>query len=171
MVEVKVQVVNDINPDGTPGNPDLVATLPTYGSAGAAGADIYCMGAVKLIPHMPTLIHTGLKFEIPKGYELQVRPRSGIALSDGVTVMNAPGTIDEDYRGELGIILVWNGANTTLNKFELGEEDGVPTLLIPDKTRIAQIVLSKVEHADFTVVGVLGETERAEGGFGHTGIN
>ena len=100
------------------------------------------------------LIPTGLKLEIPFGYEIQVRPRSGLALKNGVTLLNSPGTIDSDYRGEIGIILI-----------NLGKEDFV----INPGERVGQIVLQKVYKMEFEEVEELSETVRAEGGFGHTG--
>ena len=102
------------------------------------------------------MIPTGLLFEIPEGYEIQVRPRSGLALKHGITCLNSPGTIDSDYRGEIGVILI----NT-------GKED----FTVENNDRIAQIVLSPVVRADFIPVGNLSETERGTGGFGSTGKN
>ena len=101
------------------------------------------------------LIPTGLFMALPEGYEAQVRPRSGLALKYGITVLNSPGTIDADYRGEVGVILI-----------NLSQED----FIINDGERIAQMVIARHETADFEQVEVLDDTERGEGGYGHTGI-
>lgn len=132
--------------------------LPSYATSGAAGADIRaCITAPVVIkPGERALIPTGLLFEIPEGYEIQVRPRSGLALKHGITCLNSPGTIDSDYRGEIGVILI----NT-------GKED----FTVENNDRIAQIVLSPVIRADFVTTGILSETERGSGGFGSTGKN
>ncbi len=132
--------------------------LPSYGSEEAAGADVYAAIEVPITlqPQEIKLLPTGLHFEIPKGYEIQVRPRSGLALKEGITVLNSPGTIDSDYRGELGIILINHGKES----FD-----------ITPKMRIAQIVLCPVCRANFVLKEVLVVTERGEGGFGHTGTN
>lgn len=131
---------------------------PSYSTSGAAGADIRaCITAPVVIkPGERALIPTGLLFEIPEGYEIQVRPRSGLALKHGITCLNSPGTIDSDYRGEIGVILI----NT-------GKED----FTVENNDRIAQIVLSPVIRADFVTTGILSETERGSGGFGSTGKN
>lgn len=131
---------------------------PSYSTFGAAGADIRaCITAPVVIkPGERALIPTGLLFEIPEGYEIQVRPRSGLALKHGITCLNSPGTIDSDYRGEIGVILI----NT-------GKED----FTVENNDRIAQIVLSPVIRADFVTTGILSETERGAGGFGSTGKN
>ena len=101
------------------------------------------------------MIPTGLFFEIPEGYEIQIRPRSGLAAKNGVTVLNTPGTIDSDYRGEIKIILI-----------NLGDEDFV----INSGDRIAQMIVAPVTQADFSIVENLSETERGTGGFGSTGV-
>ena len=132
------------------------ASLPIYASGEAAGADIRAniqedltieVGESKLIP-------TGLKFEIPQGYEIQVRPRSGLALKHGVTVINTPGTIDSDYRGEVGVILINHGK--------------APFIVSP-QMRIAQLVFAPVYRAVFYKSNSLTSTVRGGGGFGHTG--
>jgi len=132
--------------------------IPIYSSEEAAGADL--KAAIKepilLNPGKRVLIPTGIKMEIPKGFEVQVRPRSGLAVKNGISVVNTPGTIDSDYRGEIKVILV-----------NLGEE---PFEILP-KMRIAQAVLAPVIQAEFSVVKELCTTSRGEGGFGHTGIN
>lgn len=110
-------------------------------------------GMIRLDPGARALFPTGLKVALPAGYEIQVRPRSGLALKKGLTVLNTPGTIDADYRGEIGIILI---------------NLGLESVWIEDGERIAQIVLKKVENIEWDVVGELDSTERGEGGFGHT---
>ena len=130
--------------------------LPAYETTGAAGMDVRAniTKEIELQPLDRVLIPTGLKFAIPEGYEIQVRPRSGLARKHGLTVLNTPGTIDSDFRGELGIILI-----------NLSRE----TYVIQPEERIAQLVLSPVVQAEFEEVETLDETERGEGGFGHTG--
>ena len=110
---------------------------------------------VVLRPMERRLIPTGLYIALPEGYEAQVRPRSGLALKHGLTVLNAPGTIDADYRGEVGVVLI-----------NLSQEDFV----INDGERIAQMVIARHEQAKFTIVEELDETERGTGGYGHTGV-
>ena len=133
------------------------AITPEYKTAGAAGADVCaCIDeAVVLKVGERKIIPTGLFFEIPEGYEIQVRPRSGLAAKNGVTVLNTPGTIDSDYRGELKIILI-----------NLGNED----FTINNKDRIAQIIIAPVTQANFISSDTLSETERGIGGFGSTGV-
>ena len=111
-------------------------------------------GSVTLKPLERALIKTGLFIELPEGYEAQMRPRSGLALKKGITLLNTPGTIDADYRGEIGIILV-----------NLSNQDFV----VEDGERIAQMVIARHEKAEWEQVEILSETERGEGGFGHTG--
>lgn len=130
--------------------------LPRYATPQSAGMDL-CANLeepVTLNPLQRCLIPTGLRIALPAGYEAQVRPRSGLALKHGVTVLNTPGTIDADYRGEICIILV-----------NLGQEPFV----INDGDRIAQMVIARHEQPELVAVEVLDETERGEGGFGHTG--
>ena len=130
--------------------------LPAYATEGAAGLDIraYLKEVVILQPLERKLITTGLFVEIPLGYEIQVRPRSGLALKKGITCLNSPGTVDSDYRGELKVLLI--NLSGEAQQIEPAE-------------RIAQMVLSKVEQASFIEVQQLEETQRGEGGFGHTG--
>ena len=132
--------------------------LPRYESAQAAGMDIRCHLAepVTLQPLERKLFPTGLYIELPVGYEAQIRPRSGLALKRGLTVLNTPGTIDADYRGEIGVILI-NLSNEP-QTIESGE-------------RICQMVIAKHEQPELIQVEVLGETERGAGGFGHSGTN
>lgn len=132
--------------------------LPSYETIGAAGMDIRAnlSEAISLKPLERKLIKTGLFLEIPVGFEAQVRPRSGLALKNGITVLNTPGTIDADYRGEVGVILV----NLSSEEFTINPGD-----------RIAQIVFAAVTQAKLEVTTVLSETNRGEGGFGSTGKN
>ncbi len=134
------------------------ASAPCYASLEAAGADVYAciQNDVVLSPGESKLIPTGLKLAIPKGYEIQVRSRSGLALKHGVIVLNSPGTIDSDYRGEVGIILINHG-----------KED----FIVGVGMRIAQLVLSPVIQAQFVCTQELSTTSRGEGGFGHTGTH
>jgi dUTP pyrophosphatase len=132
--------------------------LPAYESPSAAGADLRAAlpeGPLTLAPMQRAAIATGLIFEIAEGFEGQVRPRSGLALRHGVTVANAPGTIDSDYRGEVAVILI-----------NLGTE----AFVIEHGMRIAQIIFSPVTQAEFTLVDSLNETQRGADGFGSTGL-
>lgn len=130
--------------------------LPTYATAQSAGMDLRANTeeAFVLKPLERRLVPTGLFMALPEGYEAQVRPRSGLALKHGITVLNTPGTIDADYRGEIGVILV----NLSNEPFEVQPGE-----------RIAQMVIAKHEQADFVEVEALDETERGAGGYGHTG--
>jgi dUTP pyrophosphatase len=130
--------------------------LPSYETAASAGLDIraFIEEKLTLIPGERKLIKTGLFLEIPEGYEAQVRPRSGLALKNGITVLNSPGTIDADYRGEIGVILI----NHSSENFEINSGD-----------RIAQLIFAKVEQAVWFETESLNETERGLGGFGSTG--
>ncbi len=132
--------------------------IPTYGSEDAAGADLraHIKEPIVLKPGMRKLIPTGLKIALPKGFELQVRPRSGLAYKHGITVVNTPGTIDADYRGDIGVILINHG-----------DED----FEITPGMRIAQGVVAPVTKATFTPVAELATSVRGEGGFGHTGTH
>ena len=134
------------------------AHLPVYASDQAAGADVraHVIQDIILQPGQSALIPTGLKFAIPEGFEIQVRPRSGLAFKNGITVLNSPGTIDSDYRGELGVILI----NHSQQPFT-----------VSPGMRIAQIVLAPVYRAEFLSEETLVATSRGEGGFGHTGIH
>ena len=134
------------------------ARLPVYSSGQAAGADLCaCLGngsSMTLEPHRWALVPTGLRISLPVGYEAQVRPRSGLAAKSGITVLNSPGTIDSDYRGEIKVILI--------------NHSDVP-FTINDGDRIAQMVIARHETACFEVVASLDETVRGTGGFGSTG--
>ncbi len=128
--------------------------LPTYATAGAAGMDVVAAEDVTLAPGARHAVATGFAIAIPEGYEVQVRPRSGLALKFGVTCLNTPGTIDEDYRGEIKVIL----ANLGSEPFDVRRGD-----------RIAQLVPAPVLRARIVEVDVLNTTDRGEGGFGSTG--
>jgi dUTP pyrophosphatase len=143
---MKVKVINRSKHD-----------LPNYETKASAGLDIRANveEPIVLKPLERVLVKTGLFLEIPEGYEAQVRPRSGLALKKGITVLNAPGTIDADYRGEVGVILI-----------NLSNED----FSIEDGERIAQVVFAQVEQAIWQQVEALTDTERGEGGFGSTGV-
>lgn len=145
MSPINIKIVN------TSANP-----LPQYATKGSSGMDIRAsLGLpVTLQPLERTLIPTGLFVEIPDGYEIQIRPRSGLAIKQGITCLNSPGTIDSDYRGEIKIILI-----------NLSSEEQI----INHGDRIAQIIIQKTERAGLVQVEFLNETERAAGGFGHTG--
>lgn len=142
---MKVQIINKSKHD-----------LPQYETEGAAGLDLKAnlTDSVFLKPLERAIIKTGLYIALPQGYEAQVRPRSGLAAKKGITVLNAPGTVDADYRGEIGVILV----NLSNDEFE-----------VKDGERIAQLVIAKHEQAQWIEVNQLEETERGTGGFGSTG--
>ncbi|MDD2982164.1 MAG: dUTP diphosphatase [Crocinitomicaceae bacterium] len=144
---MKVKIINKSNNE-----------LPAYETSASAGLDLraFIPESITLLPLERKLIKTGLFLEIPEGYEAQVRPRSGLALKNGITVLNSPGTIDADYRGEIGVILV----NISQDNFEINSGD-----------RIAQMVFAKVKQAKWILAEELSETERGEGGFGSTGKN
>ena len=131
--------------------------LPQYATALSAGVDLRANidAPIVLQPMQRVLVPTGLFIALPEGYEAQVRPRSGLALKKGITVLNTPGTIDADYRGEIGVILV----NLSDAPFE-----------ITDGERIAQVVIARHERAEWAEVDTLEVTERGAGGFGHTGV-
>lgn len=144
-MKIKVNVVNRSH-----------HALPEYATVAAAGLDLraFLEESIVLKPLERRLIPTGLYIELPEGYEAQVRPRSGLALKKGITVLNSPGTVDADYRGEVGVILI-----------NLSQED----FTITDGERIAQLVIAKHEQVEWQAVEVLGETQRGAGGFGSTG--
>lgn len=131
--------------------------LPAYATAQSAGMDLRANldESIVLHPLEHRLIPTGLFISLPEGYEAQVRPRSGLAFKHGITVLNAPGTIDADYRGEIGVLLV-NLSNTDF--------------VVNDGERIAQMVIARHERGNFIEVDQLDETERGAGGYGHTGV-
>lgn len=140
---MKVKIINKSN------NP-----IPEYATSLSAGVDLRSSIYVLIDAFDSAIVPTGLHIELPEGYEAQVRPRSGLALKHQITVLNSPGTIDADYRGEIGVIII--------------NHSDVPFSIEPGD-RIAQLVFSKYERAEFIEVEELSETERGEGGFGHTG--
>jgi dUTP pyrophosphatase len=144
MVKIKVK---KIHPE---------ATAPIYEHKGDAGMDVFSVQDLFLQPRERALIRTGLILEIPKGYEVQVRPKSGLALKDGITCLNTPGTIDSTYRGELGVILI----NHSSKPF-----------FVQRGKKIAQLVVNKIETAKIQVVKEVSKTARGEGGFGSTGLD
>ena len=149
-INVLVSCESDVNP---------IVSLPTYQTAGAAGADICAFlpkGSVTLAPFDRMRIPTGLRLEIPDGYEGQIRPRSGLALKSGLTVLNAPATIDSDYRGLIDVILY----NTGALPFQIAHGD-----------RIAQIIIAPIVRARFHVCENLNKTTRGLDGFGSTGVD
>ncbi len=133
------------------------ARVPEYSSKGAAGADIcaYIEEPLTIEPGETVLVPTGIFIEIPAGYEAQIRPRSGLALKHGITFLNSPGTIDSDYRGEIKIIVT-----------NFGKE----SFIVENGMRIGQMVFSRVYRGEFISSQELVQTERSEGGFGHTGV-
>lgn len=143
---IKIKIVNKGN-----------QPLPEYATPQSAGVDLRANidEPVELKPLSRALIPTGLHIALPEGYEAQIRPRSGLAIKKGITCLNTPGTIDADYRGDVGVILI-----------NLSTE----TFIVNPGERIAQMVINKFEQAEFELVEELNETERGEGGFGHTGV-
>jgi dUTP pyrophosphatase len=146
MTKIKIKVINNSDYD-----------LPSYATELSAGLDLKANieESITINTLERLLIPTGLKIELPEGYEAQIRPRSGLALKHGITVLNSPGTIDADYRGEIGVILV-NLSDT-------------PFTINPGE-RIAQMIVAKHARIDFIEVDELDDSERGEGGFGHSGI-
>lgn len=144
-MSIKVNILNKSN-----------QPLPTYSTKNSSGVDLRANinDTIELMPLERRLIPTGLFVEIPEGYEAQIRPRSGLALKRGISVLNTPGTIDSDYRGEIGVIIV-NLSNQNV--------------IIEPGERICQMVFAKYESVEFVEVDKVGNTERGDGGFGHTG--
>ena len=145
MQEVSINIINQSSNE-----------LPAYATLGSAGMDIraFLTESLLLKPMERALIPTGLYMEIPEGFEIQIRPRSGMALKQGITCLNTPGTIDSDYRGEIKVLLInLSNDNQTIN----------------NNDRIAQMVLAKTERAHLKLVEKIAETQRGTGGFGHTG--
>lgn len=148
MDSVRIKIINSSS------NP-----LPAYGSEHAAGMDVRAWlpdGPLSVAPMERVLVPTGLRVELPEGYEMQLRPRSGLALRSGITLANSPGTVDADYRGEIGIIVI----NLSHDTFEINDGD-----------RICQMVVTRYSRVDWDCADVLSDTERGEGGFGHTGVS
>ena len=143
---IKIKIVNKGN-----------QPLPEYATSQSAGVDLRANidEPIELKPLSRALIPTGLHIALPEGYEAQIRPRSGLAIKKGITCLNTPGTIDADYRGDVGVILI----NLSTEKF-----------IVNPGERIAQMIINKFEQAKFELVEELDETERGEGGFGHTGV-
>lgn len=143
---IKIKIVNKGN-----------QPLPEYATLQSAGVDLRANidEPIELKPLNRTIIPTGLHIALPEGYEAQIRPRSGLAIKKGITCLNTPGTIDADYRGDVGVILINLSAET---------------FIVNPGERIAQMVINKFEQAEFELVEELDETERGEGGFGHTGV-
>ena len=143
---MQIKIINKSNHD-----------LPHYETIASAGMDLRAniSESILLKPMERTIVPTGLFLELPIGVEAQVRPRSGLAAKKGITVLNAPGTVDADYRGDVGVILI-----------NLSNED----FIIENGERIAQLVIAKHERAEWQAVEVLSETDRGEGGFGSTGV-
>jgi len=144
MDKIKIRIVRDKKTE-----------LPSYASEGAAGCDIYSNEDICILPHTAALVSTGLWIEIPAGYEAQIRPRSGLALKHSITVLNSPGTIDSDYRGEIKVILFNHGNDS----FHVGYGD-----------RIAQMIISPVVRSEWVECTTLKITDRGQGGFGSTGV-
>lgn len=143
---IKIKIVNKGN-----------QPLPEYATPQSAGVDLRANidKPVELKPLIRALIPTGLHIALPEGYEAQIRPRSGLAIEKGITCLNTPGTIDADYRGDVGVILINLSAET---------------FIVNPGERIAQMIISKVDQAEWDLVEELDETERGDGGYGHTGI-
>lgn len=130
------------------------AKIPVYATDGDSGADLFSIDAVMIEPGARVLIHTGIAIALPDYHEAEVRSKSGLALKAGITVLNSPGTVDEGYRGEIGVIL-----------YNAGHED----YCINPGDKVAQLVIKPVYQTNFVEVAELDETERGEGGFGHNG--
>jgi len=147
MSKIKIKVIAKDDDD---------ESIPTYATQDSAGADLKAdiSDDIELSPGSSILVPTGIFLEIPKGFEVQIRPRSGLALKHGVTVLNTPGTIDSDYRGEIKVILINHSQKT---------------FVISAKMRIAQMILAPIYQAEFIKSKKLVLTNRGEGGFGHTG--
>lgn len=134
-------------------HPDAI--LPSYAHHGDAGMDVFAVEGQVINPLERKLLSTGLSFELPVGYEMQIRPKSGIALKAGVTILNTPGTLDSGYRGELKVLLI----NTSRDPYEVKKGD-----------KIAQIVIARYEEANMLEISELSDTSRGAGGFGSTGL-
>jgi len=135
---------------------DNDAVIPTYAKPGDAGADLYSISELVLSPGERALVKTGIAIALPNGYVGLVHPRSGLGLKNGISVVNTPGTIDAGYRGEIGVVLINHDLHES---FQVKKGD-----------RIAQLVIQKVENAQFKMVNQLPESERAAGGYGSTGV-
>jgi len=142
-MEIQIRRINEL------------ATIPSYAHEGDAGMDLYSIDEVEIAPGETSLIHTGITIQLPQGTEAQIRPRSGLALKHSVTVLNTPGTIDEGYRGEIGVILI----NHSKNAFK-----------VVKGMKIAQMVIKPVLRVEIEEVNELTQTSRGQGGFGSTGM-
>ena len=131
------------------------AIMPNYAHEGDAGLDVYSVEKVVLEPGDRALIHTGIKIELPKNTEAQIRPRSGLALKHGITLVNSPGTVDEGYRGEIGVIVINHGKET---------------FVVEEGMKIAQMVIKPVWRVEIEEVSSLNDSERGENGYGSSGI-
>jgi dUTP pyrophosphatase len=147
MDNIKVKIINSSHNE-----------LPAYGTPYSAGMDVRANldEPMEIKPMQRVLVPTGLRVQLPQGYEMQLRPRSGLALKHGITLVNTPGTIDADYRGEIGVILI----NLSDTPFTVNNGD-----------RICQMVITNYTHVDWIATDSIDETARGEGGFGHTGVN
>ena len=141
---MKVKIINESGFD-----------LPKYETNGSAGMDLRSVDKVTINPGERKLVNTGIKIALPEGYEAQIRPRSGLALKKGISVLNTPGTVDVDYRNYIGVILINHGSEP----FDVNPGD-----------RIAQMVVTKYERVEWELTDELDKTERGEGGFGHSGV-
>lgn len=146
MDRLKVKIINKS------GNP-----LPSYETPSAAGLDVraFIKEPIVLQPMQRVLVPTGLRVQLPEGYEMQIRPRSGMALKHGITLANSPGTVDADYRGEIGVIVI----NLSESPFVINDGD-----------RICQMVITRYSHVEWEQVDEIDQTVRGDGGFGHTGV-
>lgn len=146
MDRLKVKIINNS------GNP-----LPEYETPSSAGMDVraFIPEPIVIEPMQRALVPTGLRVQLPQGYEMQIRPRSGLALKHGITLANTPGTVDADYRGEIGVIVI----NLSDKPFTINDGD-----------RICQMVIKQYSHVEWEPVSKIDETVRGEGGFGHTGV-
>ncbi|WP_422388004.1 dUTP diphosphatase [Brevibacillus borstelensis] len=163
-------------------HPDAV--IPQYATAGAAGFDLVAVEDVVIAPGETVKVRTGLAFELPPGYELQIRPRSGVSAKTKLRVANAPGTVDADFRGEVCVLIEnteedddsqdpWTNYLRTVNGSEISDDDQYPfgSYIVRKYDRIAQGIIAEVPRASFIVTDELTETERGEGSFGSTGVS
>jgi dUTP pyrophosphatase len=148
--------------------PNTVIPEYAHGPDEDSGFDLRAIEPTVLRPFVPTLVKTGLSIELPPGFEAQIRPRSGLALKNGITVLNAPGTVDPSYRGEIGVILVWNGHSSL--KGPWATPGSGAEIIIQEGDRIAQMCVTRYERVEFEVVEELADSVRGEGGFGSSGV-
>jgi dUTP pyrophosphatase len=159
--------------------PEAVIPVYAHGADSDSGFDLRAIEPAVLRPLEPTLVKTGLSIELPPGFEAQIRPRSGLALKNGITVLNSPGTVDPAYRGEIGVILMWTGfwAGNDLSQpptRQICRGVNAPgsgaEILIQEGDRIAQMCVTRYERVEFEVVEELADSVRGEGGFGSSGV-